>query len=103
MAQFSRSIVVTSAGTVSITPGTPLSFIVTWGSNISPFRWSRIWPAIIGAADVANHQTVTFLSEGSQWDTPSSFSIAATLRGDSDSDVPVEANIQVMASQDDTF
>jgi hypothetical protein len=103
MATFSNAILVASAGVLSMTPGIPISFNVTWGNNISTFRWSRIWPGIESAADQANHQTVTFLSEGSQWDTPSSIAIAATLRGDGDSGAPVSAMIQVMASQDDTF
>jgi hypothetical protein len=103
MAPFSTAIVVASAGDLSMTPGSNISFTVTWGSNISSFRWSRIWPAIQSAADSATHQTVTLVSEGSQWDTPSSIAIAATLRGDGDLGAPVVANIEVMACQEDTF
>jgi hypothetical protein len=102
MAQ-STAVVIASAGTLSITPGTSVPFTVTWGNNISPFRWSRIWPAVTGAADQATHQTVTIVSEGSQWDTPASIAIAATIRGDGDQGAPVVARIQVMSSQEDTF
>jgi hypothetical protein len=86
-------------------PGTPVSFLVTWGANISPYRWSRIWPAILGASDEANHQTVTVVSEGSQWNSaaPASVAILATIRGDGDTRAPVVAEIQVMSSQEDTF
>lgn len=103
MAQFSTAILVASAGDVSMAPGSTISFTVTWGGFISSFRWSRIWPAIQSAADEANHQTVTIISEGSRWDTPGSIAIAASLRGDGDSGAPVVANIEVMASRDDTF
>lgn len=103
MATFSNAILVASAGVLTMTPGSPISFTVSWGNNISPFRWSRIWPAIQGASDEANHQTVTFVSEGSQWDMPGSNSIAVTIRGDGDLGAPVSALIQVMASQGDTF
>ncbi len=110
MAQFSKSIVVASAGEVSISPGSEISFTVIWGTtivgqNISPFRWSRIWPAIQSAGDAAAHQSVIIVSEGSEWDlgTPTLTPMAVTLRGDGDSDAPVVANTQVMASQDDTF
>ena len=103
MAEFSSAILVASAGDLSIAAGSTISFTVTWGDNISSFRWSRIWPAIQSAADTANHQSVTVVSEGSQWDTPSSVAIAVTLRGDSDLGAPVVANIEVMSSQDDTF
>jgi hypothetical protein len=103
MAQFTTAVVVASAGTLSMLPGTPVPFTVTWGKKISPFRWSRIWPAISGAADEANHQTVTVVSEGSRWDTPASHAIAATIRGDGDTRAPVVARIQVLSSQEDTF
>jgi hypothetical protein len=86
-----------------MTPGIPISFTLTWGSNISSFRWSRIWPAVQGAADQATHQTVTLVSEGSQWDTPASVAIAATIIGEGDLGAPVVANIEVMAAQNDTF
>jgi hypothetical protein len=103
MAQFTDKILVASAGNISMSPGFPVSFTVTWGNNISSFRWSRIWPAIQAASDEANHQTVTIVSEGSRWDTPSSIAISATLRGDSDTSAPVVAKIEVMAAQADTF
>jgi hypothetical protein len=103
MAQFSTSILVSSAGELSMSPGSEVSFTVSWGNNIGAFRWSRIWPAVLGASDEATVQNVTIVSEGSQWNTPSSNSIAATIRGDSDLGANVSALIQVMASQDDTF
>ncbi len=103
MAQFSNSILVASAGLISITPGSPVSFTVSWGDNISPYRWSRVWPAILGASDEANHQSVTISAEGSQWDTPGSNSLAMTIVGNSDLGGTVTAEIQVMASQADTF
>lgn len=99
----STAIIVASAGNLSINPGSDVSFTVNWGSNISSFRWSRIWPAIQSAADEANHQSVTFVSEGSQWDTPGSVSIAATLRGESDLGAAIVARIEVMACQNDVF
>jgi hypothetical protein len=102
---FTTKVIVASAGIVSMSPGTPVSFTVSWGQNISSSRWSRIWPAILPASDEANHQTVTVVSEGSQWDTDAFFNaIAATIRGDSDLGAPVvAAEIQVMVSQEDTF
>jgi hypothetical protein len=103
MTQFSNAIVVASAGDLSMAPGSEISFTVTWGDNISPFRWSRIWPAVQSAADEANQQTVTVISEGSQWNSPASVALAVTLRGDSDLGATVVANIEVMACQDDTF
>jgi hypothetical protein len=108
MASSTDKILIMSAGNISMTPGVPISFTVTWGHNvsgnfISPFRWSRIWPAVQGASDEANFQTVTILSEGSRWDSPASIAISATLRGDSDNRVPVVAKIEVMAAQADTF
>jgi hypothetical protein len=103
MAQSTTAVVIASAGTLSMLPGTSVPFTVTWGNHISPFRWSRIWPTISGAADEASHQTVTVVSEGSQWDTPASYAIAATIRGAGDLGAPVVARIQVMSSQEDTF
>lgn len=103
MAQFSNSILVTSAGELSMSPGTDISFTVSWGNNISPYRWSRICPALSGASDEATQQSVAFVSEGTAWSTPSSYVLAVTLRGDGDLGAPVSAYIQVMASQDDTF
>jgi hypothetical protein len=102
MAQ-STAVIIGSAGTLSMSPGQPVSFTVTGGNYISQYRWSRIWPAVTGAADEATHQTVTVVSEGSHWDSPASFAIAATIRGDGDLGAPVVARIQVMCSQEDTF
>ncbi len=105
MATFSDSILVASAGILTMTPGFPISFTVTWADNISPFRWSRVWPAIQGASDEATFQSVTLLSEGSQWnlEAPASVALAVTMQGDGDLGAPVTARIQVMASQADTF
>jgi hypothetical protein len=86
-----------------MSPGQSVPFTLTWGNNISPYRWSRIWPAVTSAADEATHQTVTVISEGSRWDTPATYAIAATIRGDGDMGTPVVALIQVMFSQEDTF
>jgi hypothetical protein len=105
MAPFTTAVVVASAGDVSIASGSTISFSVTWGSNISPFRWSRIWPAVESAGDSDILQTVTIVAEGSQWnlETPASTAIVATLRGDGESGAPIAAKIQVLSSQVDTF
>ena len=81
MAQFTNKLVVASAGTISMSPGFPVSFDVLWGTNISPFRWTRIWPAGVGASDEATFQTVTVVSEAARWDTPASHVLAVTVRG----------------------
>jgi hypothetical protein len=99
----STAVVIASAGTVSLSPGQPVSFAVSWGDNIGYYRWSRIWPAVQSAADEDTHQTVTVVSEGSHWETPASSAIVSTIRGDGVSGAPVVALIQVMCSQEDTF
>jgi hypothetical protein len=86
-----------------MSPGTPVDFSVTWGDKISPYRWSRLWPAISPASDEDYHQTVTVVSERSQWDSPASYAIVGTFRGEAALGAPVVALIQVMASQNDTF
>jgi len=78
--------------------------IIASAGLLTMFRWSRIWPAIQSAGDSDSHQTVTILSEGSQWDlsdpasTPTVVNLQATGSG-----APVVSNIQVMAAQNDTF
>ena len=105
MAAFTTAVVVASAGVLTMARNSTVSFSVTWGSNISSFRFSRIWPAILSAADEDIHQSVTFVSEGSQWDASNiaSTPIAVTLRANGQSGAPIAARIQVLASQVDTF
>ena len=105
MAAFTTAVVIASAGEVTISPGATISFTVTWGSNISPFRWSRIWPAIVPASDEDTAQTVSIVSEGSAWnaDHPAATANAVTLRGQGQSGAPIVARIEVMSSQVDTF
>lgn len=83
MAAFTTAVVVASAGVLTIARGSTISFTVTWGSNISPFRFNRIWPVIQTAGDEDTHQSVTLVSEGSQWDLskPASVALAASVRG----------------------
>lgn len=57
MAAFTTEVVIASAGDLSMASGVPISFSVTWGSNISPFRWSRVWAARI---QVLSSQVDTF-------------------------------------------
>ncbi|MEO8921514.1 MAG: hypothetical protein ABI330_01555 [Caldimonas sp.] len=105
MATLTTAVVVASAGDLSMTPGVPISFSVTWGSNISPFRWSRVWAAIESAGDGDTAQSVTIESEGSTWNlsSPASTANQVTLRGEGQSGAPVVARIQVLSSQVDTF
>jgi hypothetical protein len=81
------------------------TIFVTWGGFISPFRWSRIWPAALGASDEDTHQSVTILNEGSSWDasSPAVTVLFATLQANGQSGAPIASNIQVMASQNDSF
>ncbi|HEX4234784.1 MAG TPA: hypothetical protein VH041_10785, partial [Caldimonas sp.] len=67
MAAFTTAVVIASAGDLSMTPGTSISFSVTWGSNISPFRWSRVWAGVQSPGDEDSAQSVTIQSEGSAW------------------------------------
>jgi hypothetical protein len=48
---------------------------------------------------------VTIVSEGSQWSSssPASTPMAMSLRANGESGAPIQARIQVMASQVDTF
>ncbi|HJY77701.1 MAG TPA: hypothetical protein VKE95_13775 [Burkholderiales bacterium] len=105
MAAFTTQFVAASAGVLTMAKGSTVSFIVTWGSNISSFRFNRVWPAIVDAADEDIHQSVTFVSEGSQWDASNitSTPMAVTLRANGQSGAPIQARIQVFASQVDTF
>src|SRR5262249_1229464 len=77
----------------------------TWGSNISSFRFNRVWPAIVDAADEDIRQSVTFVSEGSQWDASNitSTPMAVTLRANGQSGAPIQARIQVFAALAGTF
>lgn len=105
MAAFTTEVVIASAGDLSMASGVPISFSVTWGSNISPFRWSRVWAAIEPASDADRAQSVTIQSEGSAWSSsrPASTANLVTLRGQGQSGAPVVARIQVLSSQVDTF
>jgi hypothetical protein len=105
MAASTTAVVIASAGHVSLTPGVPVSFNVTWGSNISPFRWTRVWAGIESPGDDDLAQSVTIESEGSAWSlsSPASTVNLVTLRGQGQSGAPVVARIQVLASQVDTF
>ena len=67
MAAFTTAVVIASAGDLSMTSGIPISFSVTWGSNIGPFRWSRVWAGIVSPGDEDSAQSVTIQSEGSAW------------------------------------
>jgi hypothetical protein len=105
MAAFTTAVVIASAGSLSMTPGTSISFRVTWGSNISPFRWSRVWAAIESPGDEDSAQTVTLQSEGSAWSLahPASTANLVTLHAHGESGAPVVARLQVLSSQVDTF
>jgi hypothetical protein len=105
MAAFTTAVVIASAGDMSMEPGVPISFSVTWGSNISPFRWSRVWAGVESPGDADSAQSVTIESEGSEWSLskPASTANHVTLRGRGQSGAPVVARIQVLASQVDTF
>ena len=105
MAAFTTAVLIASAGELSMTAGVPISFGVTWGSNISPLRWSRIWAPVVSPGDEDSRQSVTMQSEGSSWSlsSPASTSNSVTLRGQGQSGAPVVARIQVLASQADTF
>jgi hypothetical protein len=105
MAASSNSVLIMSAGTLSMASGVPISFGVTWGANISPFRWTRVWAGIQSAGDEDTAQSVSIQSEGSAWNlsNPASTTNLVTLRGQGQSGAPVVARIQVLASQADTF
>jgi len=105
VAAFSNSVLIASAGTLSMTSGVPISFGVTWGANISSFRWTRVWAGIQSAGDEDTAQSVSIQSEGSAWNlsSPASTTNLVTLRGQGQSGAPVVARIQVLASQADTF
>ena len=102
---FSTSVIIGSAGTVTIESNNSFVCYVTWGSFISPFRWSRLWAPVQSPGDADYHQAVTITSEGSQWDlsNPATTVLVATLQGTGGSGAPVVAQLQVMASQNDTF
>jgi hypothetical protein len=105
MATSTTSVVIASAGHLSMTSGVPISFSVTWGSNISPFRWSRVWAGIESPGDGDAAQSVTLQSEGSAWSlsNPASTANLVTLLGQGQLGAPVVARIQVLSSQVDTF
>ena len=105
MAAFTTQVVVASAGVLTMARGSTISFTVTWGSNISQFRFNRIWAGVVGASDEDRQQSVTIVSEGSQWNlsNPASTPMAMSLRANGQSGAPIQARIQVMASQVDTF
>jgi hypothetical protein len=105
MAAFTTAVVIASAGDLSMAPGVPISFSITWGSNISPFRWSRVWAGVESPGDADTAQSVTIQSEGSAWSLsdPASTANLVTVLGQGQSGAPVVARIQVLASQVDTF
>ena len=105
MAAFTTAFVAASAGVLTMAKGSTISFTVTWGSNISQFRFNRIWAGVVGASDEDTQQSVTIVSEGSQWNTsnPASTPMAMSLRANGQSGDPIQARIQVLASQVDTF
>jgi hypothetical protein len=104
MSPISTSVIIASAGNLTMASNSSVTIFVTWNGFIGPFRWSRIWPAIQSAGDADFHQTVTVSGEGSLWDlsNPSTSVLFATLSS-TGSGAPVVANIQVMASQNDAF
>jgi hypothetical protein len=104
MSPFSTNVIIASAGLLTMTSNSTITIFVTWPGFISPLRWSRIWPAIQSAGDSDFHQTVTLLSEGSQWDlsNPGNTPLFASLQA-TGSGAPVVSRIQVMAAQNDTF
>jgi hypothetical protein len=81
------------------------AFSVTWGSDISPLRWSRVWAGVTSPGDEDTAQSVTIVSEGSAWDasSPASTTNLVTLRGQGELGAPVVARIQVLSSQVDTL
>ncbi len=105
MAASTTAVLIMSAGDLSMTSGVPISFSVSWGSNISAFRWTRVWAGIESAGDADSAQSVSIVSEGSAWSlsNPASTVNLVTLRGQGQSGAPVVARIQVLASQADTF
>lgn len=88
-----------------MTSGVPVSFNVLWGSNISAFRWTRVWAPVESPGDSDSAQSITLQSEGSAWNlsSPATTVNQVTLLGRGRSGAPVVARIQVLASQVDTF
>ena len=67
---------------------------------------ARTWILdFVGASDEDTQQSVTIVSEGSVWNTssPASTPMAMSLRANGQSGAPIQARIQVLASQVDTF
>ena len=104
MSPISTNVIIASAGLLTMASNSTVTVFVTWPGFISPFRWSRIWAAIQSPGDSDFHQTVTILSEGSQWDLsdPANTPLFANLQA-TGSGAPVVSRIQVMAAQNDTF
>ena len=104
MSPISTSAIIASAGNLTMASNSSVTVYVTWNGFISPNRWSRIWPAIQSAGDSDFHQTVAITEEGSLWDlsNPATTVLFANLQT-TGSGAPVVANIEVMASQNDTF
>ena len=105
MTATTTSVLIASVGGISIKPGVPVSFSITWGANISPTRWSRIWAAIESPGDQDSAQSITIQSEGSAWNlsNPSVTTNQVTLRGTGQSGATVMARVQLLTSQADTF
>jgi hypothetical protein len=105
MAASTNAVVIVPAGVVSIASGATISFSISWGANISPTRWSRVWPALISPGDADSAQSVTIVSEASTWSlsSPATSVNQTTLRGQGRSGAAVVARLQLLCSQVDTF
>ena len=105
MAAFTTAFVAASAGILTMARGSTTSFTVTWGSNISQFRFNRIWAGVVGASDEDTQQSVTIVSEGSRGKQVESrqHPDVHELARNGQSGAPIQARIQVLASQVDTF
>jgi hypothetical protein len=95
MSPISTSVIIASAGNLTMASNSSVTVYVTWNGFISPNRWSRIWPAIQSAGDSDFHQTVAITEEGSLWDlsNPATTVLFANLQT-TGSGAPVVANIE---------
>jgi hypothetical protein len=105
MAAFATAVVIASTGDLRMAPGSSISFSVTWGSNISPFRWSRAWASIPSSGDEDSAQKRPHRVERLRVSllNPASTRIPVTLRGKGQSGAPAVVRIQVLSSQVDTY
>ena len=58
MSPISTSVIIASAGNLTMASNSSVTVYVTWNGFISPNRWSRIWPAIQSAGDSDFHKRV---------------------------------------------